>query len=73
MSATIAEERIAKLIAQWHGQKIVFHTRQGGNVTVAATRGFDSGWSWETDRYVEAHWNEYVPAARALLELRIGA
>jgi hypothetical protein len=34
-------------------------------MTVAALRAFDSGWGWETDRYVEAHWDEYVDAARA--------
>ena len=34
-------------------------------MTVAALRAFNSGWGWETDRYVEAHWDEYVDAARA--------
>jgi hypothetical protein len=33
--ATIAEERIASLIAAWHGQKLVVHTRRDGNMTVA--------------------------------------
>jgi hypothetical protein len=40
---TIAEERIARLIAAWHGQKLVVHTRRDGNMSVAALRGFDSG------------------------------
>jgi hypothetical protein len=64
--ATIAEERVARLIAAWHRQKLVVHTRRDGNMTVAALRRFDSGWGWETDRYVEAHWDEYVDAARAV-------
>jgi len=62
---TIAEEHFARLIALWHGQKMVV-----GSKTVAAMRGYDSGWSWELDRYVEAHWLEYVPAAQAVLESR---
>jgi hypothetical protein len=28
--ATIAEERVARLIAAWHGQKLVVHTRRDG-------------------------------------------
>jgi hypothetical protein len=67
---TIAEEHFARLIACWHGQKIVRHTRDRGSLTVAATRGFDSGWSWELDRYVDAHWREYVPAAREVIRVR---
>jgi hypothetical protein len=54
-----------RLAAVWHGQKLVVHTRRDGSMTVAALRAFDSGWGWETDRYVEAHWDEYVDAARA--------
>jgi hypothetical protein len=66
---TIAEERLARLIAYWHGQRIVV-LRGGGNLTVAGLRGYNSGWAWETDRYVDAHWREYVPAAMAVLEVR---
>ena len=62
---TIAEEHFARLIAMWHGQKIVV-----GSKTVAATRGYDSGWGWELDRYVDNHWQEYLPAAQAVLDAR---
>jgi hypothetical protein len=67
LKPTIAEEHFAKLIAFWHGQKIVVCGRNG-NKTVAALRGYDSGWSWELDKYVDAHWHEYVPAAKAIIE-----
>jgi hypothetical protein len=68
---TIAEERLARIIAFWHGQKGLYPRPGGGGmVTVAASRGYGSGWARETDRYVERHWPEYVPAARAILEMR---
>lgn len=67
---TIAEERIARLIAFWHGQKVIVVSRDRGNLTVAALAGFDSGWYWEIDRYVEARWPEYAPAAREVLRQR---
>jgi hypothetical protein len=66
---TIAEERLARLIAFWHGQRIVFF-REGRAMTVAGSRGFSSGFAHETDRYVESHWREYVDAARAVMEAR---
>jgi hypothetical protein len=66
---TIAEEYFARLIAFWHGQRLVCFTRDGAK-TVAALRGYDSGWAWETDRYVDAHWREYVPAAQAVIRDR---
>ncbi len=62
---TIAEEHYARLIAVWHGQKMVV-----GSKTIAAMRGYDSGYSWELDRYVEGHWREYIAAAQAILEQR---
>jgi hypothetical protein len=64
---TIAEERIARLIAYWHGQKMVYH-HSGKSMTVAALRGYDSGWAWEVDRYADARWREYVPAAEAIIQ-----
>jgi hypothetical protein len=67
---TIAEERLARTIALFHGSQVLYVKPGGGMVTVAATKGFNSGWGWETDRYVEAHWRDYVPAARAILEMR---
>lgn len=66
---TIAEERLARLMAFWHGQKIVFR-RDGQTMTVAGSRGFSSGYAYETGRYVESHWREYVEAARAVMEIR---
>ena len=67
---SIAEEHFARLIAMWHGQKMLYSRPGGGMVTVAGSRGYDSGWSWETDRYVANHWQEYLSAARAVLALR---
>ncbi len=67
---TIAEERLARTMAFWHGAKVLYVRPGGGMVTVAALRGFDSGWAHETDRYADRHWPEYVPAARAILEMR---
>lgn len=61
-------ERIARLIAFWHGQRIVsIGPYPYGARTIAARRGFNSGWSWELDRYVDAHWPEYTSAATALI------
>lgn len=65
---TIAEEHFARLMAFWHGQKVLFYKSGEGAKTVAAMRGYDSGWGWETDRYVDKHWQEYVPAARAIID-----
>ena len=67
-SSTIAEEHFARLIAMWHGQKVLYY--KNGAVTVAASRGFDSGWGWELDRYVDRHWQEYLPAAKAVIDAR---
>jgi hypothetical protein len=36
---TIAEERLARLIAFWHGQRIVFF-REGRAMTVAGSREY---------------------------------
>jgi hypothetical protein len=67
---TIAEEYFARLIARWHGQKIVYHKSGEGSKTVAALRGYDSGWAWEIDHYVEDRWREYLSAAQAVLDAR---
>lgn len=67
---TIAEERYARMIAYYHVAKIVYCKPSEGSVTVAAMRGYDSGWAYETDRYVDHHWEEYLLAARAVLEFR---
>lgn len=67
---TIAETHFAKLIAMWHGQKVIYVRPGGEKITVAASRGYSSGWSWELDRYADNHWEEYLPAARAVIEQR---
>jgi hypothetical protein len=67
---TIAEERLARTIAFWHGAKVLYVKPGVGMVTVAASRGFISGWAHEIDRYADRHWPEYVPAARAIMEMR---
>lgn len=64
---TDRREKIARLMAYWHGQKIVA-VRQGRSLTVAAYVGFDSGWAWELDRYVDARWKEYLPAVDAVIK-----
>lgn len=67
---TIAEEHIARVIAQWHGTTVLFYKSGEGAKTVAHTRGFDSGWADERDKYADRYWKEYVAAARAILESR---
>lgn len=67
---SIAEEHFAKIIAFWHGQKLVLRHPTKGSMTYAATRGYDSGFSWEVDRFVQGHWQEYLSAAKAVLDQR---
>lgn len=70
---TIAEERIARMLAMWHGQTPLYRDQKSGVMfTVANSRtcGEPTGWAWEVDRYVDGHWHEYLAAARAVLELR---
>lgn len=67
---TIAEERIAKMLALWHGQTPVWRDRDGTLQTVASYHGSRSGRSWELDQYVDRHWREYLAAARGVMELR---
>lgn len=73
IQSTIAEERIAKMLAMWHGQTPLYRRQDiGVTVTVANSShlGDPTGWAWEVDRYVELHWKEYLAAARAVMELR---
>ncbi len=69
---TIAEERIAKMLAAWHGQTPLYRDPQRGVlITVANSFSMEpTGWAWEVDRYVNIHWKEYLAAARAVMELR---
>lgn len=62
-------ERLAKLIAFWHGQKVQYIDRLDGKITVAAARLRDhSGYPDVTDRYVDGHWQEYTSAAEQVKE-----
>jgi len=70
MNPTIAEEHLARVIAYWHGSKILFRRPDGQIITVADLREEPSGWADRIRVYVERHWGEYVPAARAVLEGR---
>jgi len=65
---TIAEERLARIIAYYHGSKVLFY--KDGPKTVAHLAGFDSGWAYEYDKYADRFWKDYVPAARAVLPIR---
>ena len=66
---TIAEERIAKLIALFHGSQIKF-CRGGISYTIAMLAlNTDSGWSDVADRYADRNWRDYLVAARAIIEM----
>ena len=70
---TIAEKRIAKMLAMWHGQTPLYRDQKAGvTITVANSHTVQdpTGFAWEVDRYVERHWKEYLAAARAVMELR---
>jgi hypothetical protein len=71
-NASIAVERIARMIASAHGSKMIYRHPTQGMKTVAAMRGYDSGWAWEIDRYTEVHWPEYAQAAEQVIELLSG-
>ncbi len=64
MSPTVAEEHYAKLIAFWHGATMVV-----GNQTQASLQGYGQ-WSSSPERYMYAHWQEYLGAAMAMIEQR---
>lgn len=68
---TIAEERIAKMLAFWHGQH-AFSRSEGETKSVASWRLMvePTGWSRVYDQYAEKHWKEYLHAARAMMDLR---
>ena len=69
---TIAEERIAKMLALWHGQTPLYRDQKSGVlITVANCNVFEpTGWSWEVDHYIERSWKNYLAAARAVMDLR---
>jgi hypothetical protein len=62
-------EKLAKLIAYWHGQKVLFIHPVDGKVTVAGFRDNNrSGFPEVTDRYTAIHWEEYTSAAERVKE-----
>jgi hypothetical protein len=67
---TIAETHLARQMAFWHGSKVLYRRPDGQWITVADTREQPNGWGERFDRYAERHWEEYLPAARAIIEQR---
>lgn len=67
---TTAEEHIARTMALFHGSKMLYRSPDGQWICVADTREEPSGWGDRFDRYVERHWEEYVHAARAIIDMR---
>ena len=67
MTDTAAEiERMARKIALWHGQKMIYRNRDGMQ-TVASSRGFGN-WGWSASDYADRHWHEYTAAAEQILK-----
>jgi hypothetical protein len=56
-------ERIARVIAHFHGSKMIVN-----NETVAARRGYGS-FGHSSEVYANNHWKEYEQAADAVLQL----
>ena len=59
---TVAEQSFARMIAYWHRQSM-------GDDSIAAGSGRGTT-SRNADHYVDAHWQNYVEAARAVLNAR---
>jgi hypothetical protein len=51
------------------GRSLFYKSGEGAK-TVAHTRGFNSGWADERDKYADRYWKEYVAAAKAIIESR---
>lgn len=66
MSKNTEIERIAKLIAFWHGQKMIYRNKDGMQ-TVASSHGYGNRGD-SPDQYMHAHWQEYTSAAERILE-----
>lgn len=58
-------EALARKIAFWHGQKMIYRNRDGMQ-TVASSHGYGN-WGHSPDRYAEQHWKEYNSAAEMIL------
>jgi hypothetical protein len=59
-------EAMARKIAFWHGQKMLYRNRDGMQ-TVASSRGFGN-WGDSAERYADRHWHEYTSAAEQILQ-----
>ena len=59
-------EAMARKIAFWHGQKMLYRDCDGMQI-VASSRGFGH-WGDSPDRYADRHWQEYTSAAEQILE-----
>ena len=67
----MSDEELARYIALLHGGKSVVR-KDGETWTVARLRGYPSGFAESSNGlhgYVENHWQEYLPAAKACREL----
>ncbi len=62
-------EHIARIIAFWHGAKVLF-IKDGMN-TVASVRGYGR-WGNAPELYANDHWREYEQAAKAMLTIMDG-
>lgn len=58
------DEELAKIIASWHGHKMVVR-RDGITHTVASLAGFGQ-FAGAGAEYANRHWKEYVQAAQAV-------
>jgi len=67
---TVSEEHMARTMAYFHGSTVLYRRPDGQWMTVSDLREEPSGWAHRFDRYVDRHWQEYVTAARAILEQR---
>jgi hypothetical protein len=59
-------EKIARVIAHFHGSKIVVD-----GATIAARRGYGS-FGHSSESYANNHWKEYEQAAEAVREMIVG-
>lgn len=57
-TSTEAVEKLARQVAFWHGQKIVYHKPGEGAMTVASMHGYGK-WADAADRYARDHWQQY--------------
>jgi hypothetical protein len=64
-----AQERIARNLAHWHGQKIVSRDHERTWITVASRRqGTVYNADGQTEKYVNDHWRECLACVDYVLE-----